>query len=135
MPRGLRWARWLRTLLQNPQKRLSLTLLFSLALGALYALFQLASGIFYRGRWLYALALYDALLTALRLSLFLDLTKGAGARPAWRHYQLYGAALLALMPLLALTVHLAVRAESTLTPRGVVARTVCLVTLDRKSVV
>lgn len=120
----------LRRLTKDPRLRTSAALLLSLTLRTAYVFFQLISGLYYRGRWFYALAFYDAFLILTRFFLLRSLTReGRDPLYEYRRYRLCGRALLIAMPALITIVTLIVLAERPLAYRGITTLTVSLYTL------
>jgi len=122
----------LRRITGNRTLRLCITLIFSLVFHAVYALFQFATGLYYRGRWFYALAFYDILLTAMRIFLLHALTRDRNndhLTKEWRCYRFCGLALLLMMPTLIAIVGLIVFAERPLVYHGITTLAVALYTL------
>ena len=111
----------LRRAAKNPRLRLCVTLLFSLIFHTSYAVFQLASGLYYRQQWLYALALYYALLTAMRLTLLRHLAHREAPGQQEKELKLYrlcGIMLTAMTPALITLVALLARAKRPLVYHG-----------------
>ena len=126
----LRTRRLLRRIAHGGRARLCLTLSASLLFHTVYALFGLLTGIYYQGRWFYALALYDLLLNGARAFILHTLTHGEGTlRRAWRCYYLCGIALFLAMPTLITLVALIVLAARPLAYRGLTTLIVALYTL------
>ncbi len=122
----------LRRITRHQTLRLCITLFFSLIFHTVYALFQLATGLYYRGRWFYALAFYDILLTAMRIFLLHALTRNRNndrLTKEWRYYRFCGLALLLMMPALIAIVALIVLAERPLGYHGMTTLAVALYTL------
>lgn len=120
----------LHRIARNTHLRVGITLLFSLLFHTAYVIFQIATGLYYRGRWLYALAFYDVLLTAVRFFLLRDLTSmNISFIKEIKRYRFCGVALLLAMPALIGIVTLIVFAERPLAYRGITTLFVSLYTL------
>ena len=128
--KSLRPRRLFHRVVRDARVRLCLTLTASLLFHTVYALFGLLTGIYYRGRWFYALALYDLLLNAMRAFILYNLTRGASVRGrAWRCYYLVGIALFLMMPTLITLVVLIILAARPLAYHGVTTLIIALYTL------
>ncbi len=92
--------------------RVKLSLLGSVSLNILYALMQLATGVFYREMWFYALAAYYVLLIIMRVFLLRDTTKtvpGRNKLSEFYRYRFCGFLLLIMTQALAVIVFYIVR--------------------------
>lgn len=128
--KSLRPRRLFHRVVRDWRVRLCLTLTASLLFHTVYALFGLLAGIYYRGRWFYALALYDLLLCGARTFILYTLTRRAsGEGRAWRCYYLCGIALLLMMPTLITLVVLIILAARPLAYHGITTLIVALYTL------
>ncbi len=81
--------KYINRYLADAQWRVRLSLLGSVSLNILYVLMQLASGIFYREMWFYALAVYYALLIIMRVFLLRDTAKAVPGRNKLREFYRY----------------------------------------------
>ncbi len=84
---------------KDPKLRVRITLLGSVSLNVFYILSLVASGIFFRAIWFYALAIYYILLAFIRIYLFRETTKtipGENLLTEFKKYRFCGELLLFL---------------------------------------
>lgn len=104
---------YLRRYFSDPQLRTNISLNGSLFLNVAYALMQLGLGFYHSSFWFYSLAVYYALLAAVRWALLRESSKAAAGGDVfreWLHYRFVGLVLLlmnmALAVIVAFMVHL-----------------------------